>query len=71
MLLFWLAAAVIFAQQGSTIRVPVRLVNVPTLVFSREGQLIPGLQATDFRVYDNGRLQKVAFGHYVRAGFNR
>jgi VWFA-related protein len=49
-----------FAQQGSTIRVPVRLVNLPTLVFSREGQLVPGLQATDFRVYDNGALQKVA-----------
>jgi VWFA-related protein len=59
-LLFWLSAAVIFAQQGSTIRVPVRLVNVPTLVFSKDGQLVPGLQATDFRVYDNGSLQKVA-----------
>jgi VWFA-related protein len=59
-LLFWLPAAVIFAQQGSTIRVPVRLVNVPTLVFSKDGRLIPGLQATDFRVYDNGHLQKVA-----------
>ena len=60
MRLFWLTAAVIFAQPGSTIRVPVRLVNVPTLVFSKDGQLIPGLQASNFRVYDNGRLQKVA-----------
>jgi hypothetical protein len=48
------------AQQVSTIRVPVRLVSVPTLVFSSNGQLVPGLQATDFRVYDNGRLQKAA-----------
>jgi VWFA-related protein len=59
-LLFWLPVAVVFAQQGSTIRVPVRLVNVPTLVFSKDGQLVPGLQATDFRVYDNGHLQRVA-----------
>jgi VWFA-related protein len=59
--LFWLPAAVMLAaQQGATIRVPVRLVTVPTLVYSKEGRVIPGLQATDFRVYDNGRLQKVA-----------
>ena len=60
MLLFWLPVAVLCAQPGSTIRVPVRLVNVPTLVFSKDGQLVSGLQATDFRVYDNGRLQRVA-----------
>jgi VWFA-related protein len=59
-LLFWLPVAVLFAQPGSTIRVPVRLVNVPTLVLSKDGRLVPGLQITDFRVYDNGRLQRVA-----------
>jgi VWFA-related protein len=57
---FWLAVAVLAAQQGPTIRVPVRLVTVPTLVFSKEGRLVPGLQATDFRVYDKGYLQRVA-----------
>jgi hypothetical protein len=36
----------------------VRLVTVPTLVFSKEGRLIPGLEAVDFRVFDNGHLQK-------------
>jgi VWFA-related protein len=56
--LFWLAAAVMLAQQGSTIRVPVRLVTLPTVVASKDGQLVPGLQAADFRVYDNGRLQR-------------
>jgi VWFA-related protein len=43
-----------------TIRTSVRLVTAPTLVFSKEGRLIPGLEATDFRVFDNGHLQKVA-----------
>ena len=52
-------ASLTAAQQIATIRVPVRLVTVPALVFSKEGRLIPGLQRTDFRVFDNGRLQKV------------
>jgi VWFA-related protein len=40
--------------------VPVRLVTAPTLVFSQDGNLIPGLDRGDFRVYDNGRLQKAS-----------
>jgi hypothetical protein len=48
------------AQTVPTIRVPVRLVTVPTLVFSREGRLIPGLVHREFRVFDKGRLQTVA-----------
>ena len=43
-----------------TIRVPVRLVNVPTLVFSKDGRILPDLQRTDFRVFDNGQPQQVA-----------
>jgi VWFA-related protein len=50
-------AALSGAQQIPTIRVPVRLVTVPALVFSKESRLIPGLRRTDFRVFDNGRLQ--------------
>ena len=37
----------------------VRLVTAPTLVFSKEGRLVPGLEAADFRIFDNGQLQKV------------
>jgi len=59
MKVLWLAVAALAAQQGPIIRVPVHLVNLPTLVFSKENRLVPGLQATDFRVYDNGNLQKV------------
>src|SRR5436309_3461205 len=47
------------APQVPTIRVPVRLVSLPALVFSAKNALIPGLQAADFRVFDNGRLQTV------------
>src|SRR5712664_1927795 len=46
-------------QKMPTIRVPVRLVTLPTLVFSRESRLIHGLQAADFPVFDNGPLQTV------------
>jgi VWFA-related protein len=52
-------AALAGAQQAPTIRVPVRLVSLPTLVFSKENRLMSGLQKTDFRVFDNGRLQTV------------
>ncbi len=46
-----------FTQQAPLIQVPVRLVEVPTLVFSRAGTLISGLQRADFRVADNGRAR--------------
>ena len=52
-------AALIGAQQITTIRVPVRLVTLPTLVFSRDSRILPGLQMADFRVLDNGRPQTV------------
>jgi VWFA-related protein len=52
-------AALIGAQQIPTIRVPVRLVTLPTLVFSRDSRILPGLQMADFRVLDNGRPQTV------------
>jgi hypothetical protein len=51
--------AVLVAQDTPVIRVPVRLVAVPTLVYSRENKLIPGLKKGDFRVLDNGIPQKL------------
>ena len=41
------------------IRVPVRVVTAPTLVFDRGGGLVPGLEQTDFQLFDNGRPQRV------------
>jgi VWFA-related protein len=52
-----LGAITLVAQETPVIRVPVHLVTVPTLVFSKEGQLVPGLRAADFRIFDNGRAQ--------------
>ena len=42
------------AQQPTTIRVPVRLVAVPTLVLSKQGRVIDGLVQSDFSLSDNG-----------------
>lgn len=53
------AVAVLVAQETPVIRVPVRLVAVPTLVYSRESKLIPGLKKGDFRVLDNGVPQSI------------
>jgi VWFA-related protein len=52
-------AALLGAQQIPTIRVPVRLVTLPTLVFSSQSRILNGLQLSDFRVLDNGRPQTV------------
>ena len=54
----WLAA-LLAGQQAPTIRVPVRLVSLPTLVFSGENRLVPGLETGDFRVFDNGEPQHI------------
>jgi VWFA-related protein len=51
--------ATLFAQDAPVIRVPVRLVAVPTLVYTKDNHLIPGLKKTDFRVLDNGVPQKI------------
>jgi VWFA-related protein len=44
-------------QEPPTIRVPVRLVTVPTLVFSADNRPIPDLRRSDFRLLDSGRPQ--------------
>ncbi|HTB13055.1 MAG TPA: VWA domain-containing protein [Bryobacteraceae bacterium] len=51
--------AVLIAQDASVIRVPVHMVAVPTLVFSKDNRLIPGLKKADFRVLDNGVPQTI------------
>jgi VWFA-related protein len=48
------------AAQTPTIRVPVRLVTAPTLVFSNDDKLVFGLEERHFQVFDNGNAQKAA-----------
>jgi VWFA-related protein len=52
-------AVALQAQEAPTIRVPVRLVTLPTLVLANDGRVIAGLERNDFRVSDNGRPQQV------------
>ncbi len=55
----WLAVAALLAvPQTPVIRVPVRLVTVPALVFAGDGKCVAGLEATDFQVLDEGRPQR-------------
>lgn len=56
-ILMLLAMPIIVGGQANTIRVPVRVVVVPTLVFAK-GHYVDGLQAGDFRLYDAGRPQQ-------------
>jgi VWFA-related protein len=59
--LLGLSIPALFAQSSSpTIRTSVRLVTVPTLVFSKDGRLISGLDAKDFRVFDNTHEVRIA-----------
>jgi VWFA-related protein len=53
--LLWLCATALFAQPPTTIRVPVRLVSVPTLVLGADGRALTNLQAADFRLFDDDR----------------
>jgi VWFA-related protein len=62
--IWWLTALTVMAQAQNppvpTIKVPVRLVTAPTLVFSADDHLLFGLDTGDFQVYDNGHAQKAA-----------
>lgn len=60
----FLRLAALHSQQPPTIRVPVRLVSVPTLVASKEGKYVPGLLANDFHVSDNGQEKAFTLDAY-------
>jgi VWFA-related protein len=47
------------AQSPTLIRVPVRVVTVPTAVLSNSGQYVRGLQPGDFRLFDNDHSQNL------------
>jgi VWFA-related protein len=59
---WWIAVLTVVAGMQDppvpTIRVPVRLVTAPTLVFSSDDRLVFGLEGNAFQVFDNGYSQK-------------
>jgi VWFA-related protein len=54
-----LAALTLSAQDPTTLRVDVRLVNVVTTVTDRDGKFVPGLTVDDFTVMEDGVPQKI------------
>jgi VWFA-related protein len=59
-LLVWsLMGITALAQESTAIRVPVRLVTVPTLVLSSRGRIIAGLGVSDFALFDNGHREAI------------
>ncbi len=48
-------------EQGPVFRVPVNLVSVPVTVKSSNGDLVPDLEKSDFRVFQDNVEQRIAF----------
>ena len=46
---------------GDVVRIETTLVTVPVSVLDRQGRFIPGLQQKDFRVFENGVEQPIAY----------
>lgn len=47
--------------EGDTVRVDTTLVSIPVSVMDRDGKFIPNLRKEDFRVWENGVEQQVAY----------
>src|SRR6478672_10020080 len=58
-----LACVVIAHSQTAdeTIKVDTRFVSVPVIVSDRDGRYVPNLQQTDFKVFQDGTEQPIAF----------
>lgn len=48
-------------DDGETLRVETNLVTIPVSVFDRNGLYIPGLRKSDFRIFEDGREQEIAY----------
>jgi VWFA-related protein len=48
-------------SEGDVVRIDTNFVTVPVSVFDRQGRFVPNLRREDFRVFDNGVEQKVAY----------
>jgi VWFA-related protein len=52
-----------------TLKVTTTLVNVPVQVMDRDGKFVPNLQQGDFRLYEDGVRQEIAFFNPVETPF--
>ena len=48
-------------SEGDVVRINTSFVTVPVSVLDRQGRFIPGLQRDDFKVFENGVEQPIAF----------
>ncbi len=48
-------------DDGETLRVETNLVTIPVSVFDRNGLYIPGLRQQDFRIFEDGVEQEIAY----------
>src|SRR3954465_3475655 len=55
------SAAPAATQTTPTVRVNTRLVIVDVVATDKSGKVVPGLKATDFKIFDNGHEQKMRF----------
>ena len=54
-----LAGSAMFAQQPASIKVSVNEVIVPITVTDAKGKFVTDLKEEDFKIYDEGKLQKI------------
>ncbi len=57
--MLFVACGIAFAQADPNFKVKVPLVIAPTIVVDAKGKFIDGLDAREFRLYDNNKLQKI------------
>ncbi|MCY7375457.1 MAG: VWA domain-containing protein [Pyrinomonadaceae bacterium] len=48
-------------EDGEVLNVETNLVTIPVSVFDRSGLYIPNLRRTDFKIFDNGAEQEIAY----------
>lgn len=51
----------VVAEDEDVITVETNLVTIPVSVFDRDGLYIPGLQMSDFKIFENGKEQEVEY----------
>ena len=48
-------------EDGDVLKIETNLVTIPVSVFDRNGLYIPNLRRTDFKIFDNGAEQEIAY----------